>query len=315
MARFIYLRYDYFPKMDRELLSALRLIQWPNYALNNRPTYWQIARYLDVSPKAVRTKFDRLSEIGVLGGINIVPDVTAFGLFRTAIYISAEKTVLERIWNNFSTLDTIMYLHRYGLSTDSLVIEVIHYDEDHLDSQLELISSVFGQINVLGRQRHITENNYKFDAKDLAILRVLVTEPMARLSKISSMTGIGVRTINDRIHDMAFSNAISCEPIFNGYNGVNPLFYIVSINHEDISRKEIKEKALDLLKSSYVSFKENFDRTILILVAVENFQEMLNLYSELKGSLAGCQVTLIHPFESRYSLPRIVKAKLNGNAI
>ena len=314
MARFIYLRYDYFPRMDRELLVSLRLIQWPNYALDNRPTYWQIARYLDVSPKVVRTKFDRLSEIGVLGGINIVPDVSLFGLFRTALYISADRAVLNRIWNTFSTLDTIMYLHRYGLSTDNLVMEVIHYDEEHLNSQLKLFSSVFGQINVLGRQKYKTENHYKFDDRDLAILRVLTAEPMARLSKISSMTGIGVRTINSRIHNMAFSNAISCEPIFNGYNGVNPLFYIVSINHGNISGKEIKEKALELLKSSYVSVKENFDGTLLVLVAVENFQEMLNLYNELKENLSGCQVTLIHPFESRYNLPRMVKAKLNGNS-
>ena len=315
MARFIYLRYDYFPRMDRELLVSLRLIQWPNYALDNRPTYWQIAKYLDIPPKGVRIKFDRLSASGVLGGINIVPDVSLLGLFRTALYISAEKNILDGIWKNFSALDTIMYLHRYGLSTDSLVVEVIHYDEEHLNSQLELFASVFGQINVVGKQKHITSAHYKFDAKDLAILRVLVTDPMARLSKISSLTGIGVRTINSRIHDMAFSNAISCEPIFNGYNGVNPLFYIVSINYGEARKNEIKEKALDLLKSSYVSVKENFDGTLLVLVAVENFQEMLNLYNELKENLSGCQVILIHPFESGYNLPRIAKARLNGNAI
>lgn len=300
--------------MDRDLLLALRLLQWPNQVLDSRPTYWQIAKYLDVSPKSVRMKLGRLSDDGVLGGINIVPDVSSFGLSRTAVYVSAERSVMDRIWNNFSTLDTIIYLHRYGLSSDSVIIEVVHYDEEHLNSQLDLFSSAFGPIKVLGKQGYRTSISYKFDAKDLSILRVLVADPMAKVSRISSVTGIGARTVNSRIHNMAFSNAISCEPIFNGYNGVQPLFYIVSIVHGEMDKREMKGRALDILKSCYVSIKENFDGTVLILVAVENFQDMLNLYEELKEVLVGSQVALIHPFESRYSLPRIVKAKLNGSA-
>ncbi len=299
--------------MDRDLLLALRLLQWPNRVLDSRPTYWKIAKYLDLPPKLVRVKLAKLSEKGVLGGMNIVPDVSSFGLFRTAVYISAGKSILDRIWNGVSTLDTIIYLHRYGLSSDSAILEVVHYDEEHLNNQLELFSKVFGQIKVLGKQGYKTSVNYKFDAKDLAILRVLVADPMVKVSKISLLTGIGVRAINSRIHDMAFNNAISCEPIFNGYYGVHPLFYMVSILQGEISKREIKEKALDLLRSSYVSIKENFDGTILILVAVENFQDMSNLYEELKSGLSGNQVTLIHPFESRYNFPTIVKVKLNGN--
>lgn len=299
--------------MDRDLLLALRLLQWPNPMLDDRPTYWQIAKYLDLSPKSVRMKLARLADSGVFGGINFVPDVSLFGLSRTAVYVSAERSVQNTIWNDFSTLDTVIYLHRYGLSSDTIIMEVVHYDEEHLKSQLELFSKVFGQINVRGKQVYKTSVDFKFDSKDIAILRVLVTDPMIKLSRISALTGIGVRTINSRIHKMAFSNAISCEPIFNGYNGVQPLFYIVSIFHGGDCKKEIKEKAIEVLKFNYVSIKEYFDGTVLFLVAVENFQDMSNLYEELESTLTGSQLTLIHPFESRYNLPRIVKTMLNNN--
>lgn len=292
--------------MDRDLLMALRLLQWPNGMLGDRPTYWQIAKRIDASPKMVKMKLDGLRKSGILGGINLVPDVSIFGLQRTVLYISAGKDVIENIWNGMSLLDTVMYLHRYGLTGDSLIIEIIHHDEAHLGNQIQLLLKAFGQFTIIGKEQVLNYGRYKPDSKDIDIIRMLIKNPIEKFSVISASIGMRPGAIKNRIDKMAAENAISIEPIFNSYGGVTPLLYIISIYGNDLQRKEAIERCMDILRDNYIAVKNGFQNSSLFLVTVESFQEITEIYGKLKDMVRNIQLNLIHPFESKYCLPRVV---------
>lgn len=298
--------------MDRNLLLALRLLDWPNDEMEDRPTYWQIAKHLDIPYKVIKKKIEKLYTVGVLSGTNIVPDVSLFDLTRTAVYISADKEVIYKIQSCFSSLDSIMYFHRFGFSSDSAIIEIVHYDDEHLATQLSLLSKVSGPFIVHQMHNYTCNSKYELDTKDLLIMKALMSDPMMSKNKIHSLTGLGERAIDRRIHNMAYNRAIKIEHVINSYNSSSPLFCIASITYNGNYKEEIKEKAMDILRDNYVFVKDNFYGTLLILFAVENFQEMNNIYLQLKQEMKRGEVTLVHPFESKYLFPRIIKEKINS---
>ncbi|MDG6935254.1 MAG: hypothetical protein JRN68_11255, partial [Nitrososphaerota archaeon] len=97
--------------MDDLTRMVLRYLQWPQSGLNERPTYWAMAKGLGVSPRAVKARLDLLVPRGVVKKFRIVIEPSCLGLKESIISVQCTNTFQDKLASKISLFDFIETVH------------------------------------------------------------------------------------------------------------------------------------------------------------------------------------------------------------
>jgi Lrp/AsnC family transcriptional regulator for asnA, asnC and gidA len=110
-------------EIDRQIIAALQR--------DGREAFAQIAERLNVSPGTIRTRYNRLVEMGVLRVVAITNPLRMGYTKMALIGIKAEGGKLMEVASQIAALDEVIYLIVVSGAYD-IIAEVVCRDQDHL---------------------------------------------------------------------------------------------------------------------------------------------------------------------------------------
>ncbi len=114
---------DNLDQIDRQIIAALQK--------DGREAFAQIAERLNVSPGMIRTRYNRLVELGVLRVVAITNPLRMGYSTMALIGIKAEGGRLMEVANRVAALDEVIYLIVVSGAYD-IIAEVVCRDQDDL---------------------------------------------------------------------------------------------------------------------------------------------------------------------------------------
>lgn len=267
--------------MDPLTRDALRYLWWPTEDtkdFRSRPTYWIISKQLHVSPKIVKARLDSLRNDGVLKGVMVRPDVSLFGLRKSALLVSFGNNTRLTLEQKVSLLDFVecVYVGRvYHMqegrikipstisSTYVAEIDLIHRPEENLERKTELLRSLVGDFTVASTI-HAQARNVQaqvLSKNRLIILRELTKKPLAEMKELSRAASVDEKTAARYLSELARARAFLYAPVFDARRSKEFLFHLGLVT-EPGRRKLLVDKLKEVMPEKWlgVSLSENFIR-------------------------------------------------------
>lgn len=296
--------------MDELDADIIRRTHFPSSLMNERPTYYSIAKSMNQNPSTVRNRIIKLRKSGVLKDIVAIPDSNLLGMKRIALVVSCHNHFADNVIKNMGTIGTLMGIHRVVQATSGLVMEFMYDTEKELDEDIAKVIDLCGEANILFRSPIKGLCTLKDRKKYLPLMDRLIQSPMAGIDEISKFVDINRKTASKRIAEMSRQNAFSYEPALSAYMNNNGILFIISIPIPEEMKEQMKISIVSALGKNLLLVKDTFYGLLTFLGHCNNMHE-LNLISESILNATGIQgIEPIIAFDSTWHYSESIKNRI-----
>jgi DNA-binding Lrp family transcriptional regulator len=297
---------------DELTRRILRMLKWPNYYLEGRPTYWSISKSLHVSPQKVKLRLERLSREGVIKRMRLVLNPGFFGYNKELLAISTSKAFQERLLKNLKYLDFVETVHivdnmpDFGLlhpsksnEQSNVLLHVLHTHADDLDRKLGLVRLICGEFSIIYREPfRVSFSGKNLKTMDQQILYILRQDPLAKISYIASILEVSEARIRRGLEKMRKQVAFHIEPVLNLRNIRNAFTVLFVIRYADEDAEKIKADTSEILRDNWVQLYNGIKGGCSYLAFFDSVAQAVDSYNRL-GSIQGVMdVLCVGPFET-----------------
>ena len=135
--------------MDQLDADILRRTQFPSSLMEERPTYYSIAKSMKQNPSTVRNRISKMKESGVLKDIVAIPDPGILNMKRIAVLLSCDYKTSEAIIREMGKFRSLMGIHRAVHSTIGLIMEFMYREEEELESDLTALKEISETVQIM----------------------------------------------------------------------------------------------------------------------------------------------------------------------
>jgi len=300
-------------EVDELTRRVLRMLQWPNYYLESRPTYWNISRSLHVSPQKVKLRLEKLSSDGVIKRMRLVLNPSLFGYNKELLAISTSKAFQEKLLKNLKYLDFVETVHivddmpNFGLLHPSksdeqrhILLHILHTGADDLDRKLGLVRLIGGEFSIIYQEPFRVSYSCKsLKTIDQQILYILRQDPLTKILYIASLLDVSEARVRRRLEKMRKQRAFHIEPVFNLRNVRNTFTVLFVIRYAaDEDAEKIKADASEILRDNGVQLYNGIKGGCSYLAFFDSVAQAIDSYNRL-GSIQGVMdVLCVGSFET-----------------
>ncbi|SRR5579875_258166 len=245
--------------MDNLSLKIVRCLQWPQGGLASRPTYWEIAKKLQVSPKSVRIRLDSLYSTGVIKHLRLTITPAALGLEETIVPVQCtdafQKKIAEKI-ELFDFLETVHMIQplpqpnlvKYGFlvtssSQDRVTnLHILHIGEDDLDRKLRLLKEICGDFTVMQKLRTrspVLDRQHLLRDFELRMIEIMRHDPLIKVAKLAKKLRVTRGKVTKRIQELASGGVFQLEPVLNTIQIRDSLFAVMIVAFDETNRSRV----------------------------------------------------------------------------
>ena len=293
--------------MDELDADIIRRTHFPSSLMNERPTYYSIAKSMNQNPSTVRNRIIKMKKTGVLKDIVAIPDSELLGMKRVAVVASCQQEFFDNIHKNMGAIDTLIGFHRSVNATIGVVMEFLYETEKELDEDIAKTIGMCGEADIMFKSPIMGNCTLKDRKKYMPIMDMIVQSPMAGIDEISKSIGINRKTTSKRITEMTVQNAFSYEPALSAYMNNNGILFIISFPVPAEMKEQMKAAIVNALGKNLLLVKDIFFGMLTFLGHCSNIHE-LNLLKESVHNATGIQgIEPILAFDSTWQYSESMK--------
>ena len=250
----------------------LRTIQWPNDLSEKRACLWDISKQYNFPITTVKNRWRNMVTEGFIVDLIVKPNEEILGFNRAVIAIN-EKTPLPKETVQFlKRIEYINYL--YLIEDENIMVDFIYpKGKDPIEFINEITES---RLHLLEQSLTLTDNRLECSVsnKDLAILDLLMSQPLLNVKEISTQTGINRTVVSKSIEKLSAGNAFTVEPIINIKAVENGIFAIYMAEVPNSRVKIMTRDVCLLLNHNFLMTKYFVLNRVIILACFPNQQEI-----------------------------------------
>ena len=299
--------------MDELDANIIRRTHFPSSLMNERPTYYSIAKNIKQNPSTVRNRIIKLRKSGVLKDIVAIPDSNLLEMNRVALMVSCQNHFADNVVKNMGAIRTLMGIHRVVQGTSGLVMEFMYETEKELDNDIAKVIEICGDANILFRSPIKGLCTLKDRKKYLPIMDRIIQSPLAGIDEISKSVGINRKTASKRIAEMSRQNAFSYEPVLSAFMNDNGILFIISTPIPEEIKGQMKTVIMKALGNNLLLVKDTFFGVLTFLGYCRNMHE-LNLVTESIMKDTGIQgIEPVIAFDSIWNYSESIKNRIQNS--
>jgi len=276
--------------VDKNILLALDS--------NCRLSYQAIADQLGITANAIRKRFDRLIETGVIEEFVVVLRPTMVGSEYLVALVKTDGTENEEEFIEY--LGANLNIVQAGqIVTSSNRLYFVHCEYISSDG-LKDLSTFFRQIEpITDLELHTIPiergNEFKFKRLHLQVLKLLLEDARMQVSQIASRLGITARRASRAIQEMQDSGAFWFATRWNLSLGKNTEFYLKIKYDEKLSSKEAVDQWLrDTYPNEYwFSFYSAMEPMLFAKFVTDHFRDARDLSRAASSEPFSCSVDVL----------------------
>ncbi|MCL4349887.1 MAG: hypothetical protein M1414_03330 [Candidatus Thermoplasmatota archaeon] len=290
--------------MDQLDADILRRTQFPSSLMEERPTYYSIAKSMKQNPSTVRNRISKMKESGVLKDIVAIPDPGILNMKRIAVLLSCDYKTSEAIISEMGRFRSLMGIHRAVHSTIGLIMEFMYREEEELESDLKALKEISETVQIMMKVDFAPRCSVKDGKRYMNILDRIIRDPMAGIDEISKDIGINRKTTAKRIRELTHERAFYFEPALSSYMNSYGMLFILTIPVPDEQKEIMKTMMTGIMGESFLLMKDQFSGMLTFLGHTQNMHEMNLVRESLKEKLGTDELEPIVAFDStwQYSL-------------
>ncbi len=296
--------------MNMPDVDVIKYMEWPGKAINERPTYWQIAKQISRSPNFVRKMVEEMIENNSLRGMSVFINPTMIGLRAYFLVVTCDDSdplMAEEFRNE---VGGVYALHVSGLHREIVNIEMYKENDDDLRRAMQKIEKLLPHCNIMYStfQKY---DNVVVDEKTLEIIGYLISHPMDSVNKISLETGIPRSVVKRKIERIKEQDLINIRPNFNAYKYRKLNLAIIGMAVDDSLVKVVRMKSIDILGDYIIQERKDINGMLLFLTNFSHLDDAKPSIEKLKKLEGVYSVQFVFPFESNFYVPEIVKERIS----
>jgi hypothetical protein len=274
-----------------------------------KPTYWSISQRLGVQPRPVREELGHL-ESTLVKKVRVLPDVTLFGLTRTAVNIQMSDKVRENVKSKLRLLDFVEAayvtrpfvtptgkLHSFHRPVDVFFtkVSVVHSGEKDFERHIQLMKAVLGEFEVMYASR-VEGQKYerKIGESALDVLKELARQPMAEIGEIARAVSVSPKTAAKYLALLKECKAYYYEPILDSMKSDLVVFTLMAPLGPNSDKKQIMKALKANLHDYWILDNPGSTATAALVCVADTLGEALEAYerARMDPELAGAALLL-----------------------
>lgn len=250
-----------------------------------RPSYWLISKELNISPAVVKRKLVELTEKGVITDLFVSLDPSFFKWDLTAVFVEANVTQITKLLNIMDSLDFVEAvggtIQPQGLSVAK--IRILHRAGESLMKKVEQIKLMIGDLRVINTSSYVEKKiELRLTATDVAILREIFKNPLARISDIKNSLKLSDKTVSRSLRKLTENRVYNFNLGIRGERSEGFLFYGLVNIVEEQRKPEVVEVLRKVLDDSYVYFQTSFQNRVTTVGIGFTISEVIEAHRRVK---------------------------------
>ncbi len=267
----------------------IRELVWPlnspssTTSFSLRPTYWNIAKKLGVSPLSIKRRLENLRKNRLLLTIRVIPDASLLGLKRCySVFSIKDETCVAQLKANLKSFYFVEAMHLAKLSElnryDTAIFEVIYSSDEQLKKYFELIEATSHGAKLVSYSGYKERSDTQVSipkAVLVNILKELLKDPFIKIHNLSK------KIKNSRTTTAKYLNTLvlrlNIEPVLETSKFENAIVFacVVATNTQEVAKFD--QTLRKAFSENYLAFSYHVEGAIGFLGYAESEFEVQRL--------------------------------------